>query len=94
MAMTAKSATFAARILATGITVEERVQPAGECAQSDSDAHVFVVQSTPVARAQQRWEGVRREGPMSSGEVALLPAGLPMRWQWRGQVQSLHVTIG
>ena len=30
-------------------TVEERIQPAGECAQSDSDAHVFVVQSVPVA---------------------------------------------
>ena len=26
-------------------------------------------------------------------EVALLPAGLPMHWQWSGQVQSLHVSI-
>jgi AraC family transcriptional regulator len=87
------AAAFAVRTVAAGITVEERVQPEGECAQSDSDAHVFVVQSTPVAAAQQRWEGVRREGPMRSGEVALLPAGLPMHWQWRGQVQSLHVAI-
>jgi len=68
----AKSAAFAARDVATGITVEERIQPAGECAQSGSDVHVFVVQSVPVDGAQQRWEGVRREGPMHSGEVALL----------------------
>jgi AraC family transcriptional regulator len=93
MSAVARSAAFAARDLATGITVEERIQPAGECAQSDSDVHVFVVQSAPVAGAQQRWEGVRREGPMHSGEVALLPAGLPMHWQWSGQVQSLHVAI-
>ena len=30
---------------------------------------------------------------MDSGEVALLPTGLPMHWQWSGQVQSLHVAI-
>jgi len=38
MSAVAKSVAFAARHLATGITVEERIQPAGECAQSDWSA--------------------------------------------------------
>ena len=93
MAAVAAGPTFTARRLAEGITVEEVVQVAGECSQSDSDAHVFVMQSTPVNRAHQVWEGVRREGPMCAGEVAILPAGLPMRWVWDSVVPSLPVVV-
>ncbi len=93
MAVMSPGAAFAPVEVARGVTVEERWQQTGECAQADSPAHVFVLQTMPVARAQQRWEGTRREGAMSAGELAVLPAGLPMRWGWNGPVQSLHVSI-
>jgi AraC family transcriptional regulator len=86
-------ASLAATEVAPGVIVEERVQAPGECAQSDSGEHVFVLQSRPVTRAQQVWEGKRREGSMPAGEVSILPAGLPMAWQWAGDVQSLHVRV-
>ncbi len=79
--------------VADGVTVEERTQGPGECSVRGSDAHVFVLQCRPVTRAQQTWEGARREGPMRSGEVSLLPAGLWSTWRWAGEVASLHVAV-
>jgi AraC family transcriptional regulator len=79
--------------LSPGIVVAEQVQPTGACSQTDSSSHVFVLQAKPVSFARQSWEGVRREGGMPSGELAVLPAGLPMDWQWEGTVQSLHVCV-
>jgi AraC family transcriptional regulator len=93
MAVISPGDAFAPVEVARGVVVEERVQQAGGCEQADSSQHAIILQSVPVTRAQQRWEGTSREGAMSAGEVAVLPAGLPMRWQWDGAVQSLHVSI-
>ena len=93
MSVVVTGAPLAATEVAPGVIVEECVQAAGECAQSDSQEHVFVLQSRPVIRAQQVWEGRRREGSMPAGELSILPAGLPMTWRWAGAVQSLHVRI-
>lgn len=83
---------FAPVTLAPGIVVEERAQHAGECVGSGA-AHMFVLQSRPVPRAQPHWEGRRREGPMRAGDVSVLPAGLELAWRWEARVQSLHVSV-
>ena len=46
-----------------------------------------------MKRALQVWEGARRTGSMLPGHLSVLPAGLPMTWQWAGPVQSLHVSV-
>lgn len=86
-------AVFSPTTVAKGIVIEERAQPAGMCQQSNSSAHVFVMQSSPVKRVLQAWEGKRRLGRMAPGNLSVLPAGLPMSWQWDGPVQSLHVSV-
>jgi AraC family transcriptional regulator len=93
MALIHPGTAFAPVEVARGVVVEERAQETGECAQSDSGAHVFVLQSISVAKAFQRWEGKRRIGAMAAGQLSVLPAGLPMSWQWQGRVQSLHVSV-
>ena len=80
--------------MADGIVVEEHAQTTGQCQQSNSPAHLFVLQTAPVKRAPQVWEGARRTRSMLPGHLSVLPAGLPMTWQWTGPVQSLqHVTV-
>ena len=93
MSVIAPGALFPATTVADGIVVAERAQTTGECQQSDSSAHLFVLQSVPVKRALQVWEGARRTGSMLPGHLSVLPAGLPMTWQWTGPVQSLHVSV-
>lgn len=91
--MSRSGSPFAPVEVATGVVVEERAQAAGECTSRGSAGHQLVLQSRDVPRTQQRWDGVRRDGPMRAGHVTLLPAGLPVRWCWDSPVQSLHVTI-
>ena len=93
MSFLSAGAVFSPTTVAEGIVIEERAQPAGMCQQSNSPAHVFVMQSSPVKRALQAWEGKRRLGRMAPGNLSVLPAGLPMSWQWDGPVQSLHVSV-
>ncbi|WP_139808739.1 AraC family transcriptional regulator [Mycobacterium avium] len=73
--------------------MEERAQLSGQCEQQDSSAHVFVLQSIPVASARQVWVDSSREGSMSAGQMSIMPAGLPMLWEWQGPVQALHVSV-
>jgi AraC family transcriptional regulator len=39
------------------------------------------------------YEGIRRHRPPAAGAVAVVPAGTPSRWQWRGRKSSLHVFL-
>jgi AraC family transcriptional regulator len=39
------------------------------------------------------YEGVSRHRPPPAGAVAVVPAGTPSRWQWRGRKGSLHVYL-
>ena len=76
----APGALFPATTVADGIVVEERAQTTGECQQSDSPAHLFVLQTAPVKRALQVWEGTRRTGSMLPGHLSVLGSVPSMRY--------------
>ena len=40
-----------------------------------------------------RYEDVRRHRPPPIGSVSVVPAGIPIRWRWRGTKSSLHVYL-
>ena len=71
MSVIAPGALFPATTVADGIVVAERAQTTGECQQSDSSAHLFVLQSAPVKRALQVWEGAHRTGSMLPGHLSV-----------------------
>jgi AraC family transcriptional regulator len=55
--------------------------------------HSLILFTKPPDELDLRYEDVKRHRPPPLGSVAVVPAGIPTRWRWRGTKSSLHVYL-
>jgi hypothetical protein len=60
---------------------------------SPSTCHTLVLINRPPDECEVRYEGVHRHVPVPAGTIALIPAGIPLRWRCRGPKDRLHVSL-
>ena len=67
--------------------------PSAELDRPPLTHHTLVLFSRPPDELELRYEGVKRHRPPPAGAVAVVPAGTPSRWRWRGTKGSMHVYL-
>jgi NAD(P)-dependent dehydrogenase (short-subunit alcohol dehydrogenase family)/AraC-like DNA-binding protein len=67
--------------------------PDAEIERPSLTHHTLVLFNRPPDVFEVGYEGERRHLPPPAGAVAVVPAGTPSRWHWRGRKGSLHVFL-
>ena len=70
-----------------------RAAPAAELNPPALTYHRLVLFARPPEELDLRYEGVKRHVPPPAGAIALVPAGMPVLWRWRGRFDWLHVFL-
>jgi AraC family transcriptional regulator len=70
-----------------------RDAPATEVDVPPSTHHSLVLVHRPSEECEIRYDGVKRHIPPPAGSILVIPAGIPVRWRWTGQNDSLHVSL-
>jgi AraC family transcriptional regulator len=55
--------------------------------------HALVLIRRPPEELDLLYEGVKRHVPLPAGSIAVVPAGSPALWRWRGPKDSLHTYL-
>jgi len=58
-----------------------------------ADRHLLVLINKSPDECEVCYEDVERHVPAPAGTVAIIPAGVPLRWRCRGQMDLLKVTL-
>jgi AraC family transcriptional regulator len=58
-----------------------------------STCHTLVLINRPPDACEVHYEGVDRHVPVPAGTIAVIPAGIPLRWRCRGPKDRLHVSL-
>ena len=58
-----------------------------------STCHTLVLINRPPDECEVHYEGVDRHVPVPAGTIAVIPAGIPLRWRCRGPKDRLHVSL-
>ncbi|MDR3634467.1 MAG: AraC family transcriptional regulator [Isosphaeraceae bacterium] len=78
----------------SGIQAERYILPhVGEIDAPALTHHTLVLFIRTPDELDLRYDGVDRQTPPPAGSIALMPAGSPARWRWRGRKDSLHVHL-
>jgi AraC family transcriptional regulator len=67
--------------------------PAAELHPPALTHHRFILFSRPPEELDLRYDGVKRYHPPPAGAIALVPAGIPVQWRWRGSFDWLHIFL-
>jgi AraC family transcriptional regulator len=67
--------------------------PPTEVEVPPSTHHSLVLVHRPSEECEFRYEDVKRHVPPPAGSILVIPAGIPVRWRWTGQNDSLHVSL-
>jgi AraC family transcriptional regulator len=70
-----------------------RDAPAAELNPPALTHHRLVLFARPPEELDLRFEGVKRLVPPPAGAIALVPAGVPVLWRWRGCFDWLHIFL-
>jgi AraC family transcriptional regulator len=70
-----------------------RAAPSSELSPPAITHHTLVLFARPPEELDLRYEGVKRHLPPPAGAISLLPAGMPARWRWSGNKDSLHIHL-
>ena len=70
-----------------------RDAPATEVEVPPSTHHSLILVHRPSEECELRCEDVKRHLPPPPGSILVIPAGVPVRWRWAGQNDSLHVSL-
>jgi AraC family transcriptional regulator len=70
-----------------------RDAPATEVEVPPSTHHSLVLVYRPPENCEIHYEDVKRHLPPPAGSILIIPAGVPVRWRWSGQNESLHVSL-
>jgi AraC family transcriptional regulator len=70
-----------------------RAAPAAELNPPALTHHRLVLFTRPPDVLDLRYEGVKRLVPPPAGAIALVPAGIPVRWRWSGCFDWLHIFL-
>jgi len=68
-------------------------EPSGRIALEGMPAHVLMFNISPVQRLRQTRQGHSFVSDMLSGEMTLLPRGVPSQWSWNSSCDRLDVII-
>ena len=55
--------------------------------------HLLILHTGLPDELDLRYADVKRHRPPPLGSVSVMPAGIPIRWRWRGTKSSLHVYL-
>src|SRR5262245_36583561 len=55
--------------------------------------HLLILHTKLPDELDLRYADVKRHRPPPLGSVSVMPAGIPIRWRWRGTKSSLHVYL-
>jgi AraC family transcriptional regulator len=67
--------------------------PDSELEQPAITHHRLFVITRPPEELDLRYDGVSRHRPPPAGSIAVIPAGSPARWRWRGRKDTLNVYL-
>jgi AraC family transcriptional regulator len=70
-----------------------RAAPAAELNPPALTHHRLVLFARPPEELDLRYDGVKRLVPPPAGAIALVPAGIPVRWRWNGYFDWLHIFL-
>jgi AraC family transcriptional regulator len=70
-----------------------RAAPAAELHPPALTHHRLVLFARPPEELDLRYDGVKRFIPPPAGAIALVPAGIPVRWRWSGCFDWLHIFL-
>jgi AraC family transcriptional regulator len=70
-----------------------REAPAADLSPPALTHHRLVLFARPPEELDLRYEGVKRLVPPPVGAIALVPAGIPVRWRWSGCFDWLHIFL-
>jgi AraC family transcriptional regulator len=73
--------------------VRFRDAPAAELDHPVLTHHMLVLFARPPKELGLRCEGVKRQVPPPAGAIAVVPAGSPARWCWRGCFDWLNIFL-
>lgn len=76
-----------------GIIVWRRHSPPTTLELPPLTMHDVVVQFNAESRLRQERSGCCHEGPWRRGDILLLPAGRPSRWDIGGAINNLHLSL-
>jgi AraC family transcriptional regulator len=55
--------------------------------------HLLILHTGLPDELDLRYADVKRHRPPPLGSISVMPAGIPIRWRWRGTKSSLHVYL-
>src|SRR5262245_15810129 len=55
--------------------------------------HLLILHTGPPDELDLRYADVKRHRPPPLGSVSVMPAGIPIRWRWRGRQSALPVYL-
>src|SRR5262245_41303601 len=55
--------------------------------------HLLILHTGPPDELDLRYADIKRHRPPPLGSVSVMPAGIPIRWRWRGRKSALHVYL-
>ena len=55
--------------------------------------HLLILHTRLPDELDLRYADVKRHRPPPLGSVSVMPAGIPIRWRWRGRKSALHVYL-
>jgi AraC family transcriptional regulator len=58
-----------------------------------STHHSLILCTGPPDELDLRYADVKRHRPAPFGSLSIVPAGVPVRWRWRGSKSALHVYL-
>jgi AraC family transcriptional regulator len=70
-----------------------RAAPTAELYPPALSYHRLILFSRPPEELNLRYDGVKRHVPPPAGAIALVPAGIPVHWWWRGSFDWLHIFL-
>jgi AraC family transcriptional regulator len=70
-----------------------RDAPAAELDPPALTHHRLIFFARPPEELDLRYEGVKRHVPPPAGAIALVPAGIPVLWRWKGYFDWLHIFL-
>src|SRR6201993_4050196 len=70
-----------------------RAAPGSDIIHPELTHHMLVLFSGPPDELELLCEGVKRHLPPPAGSIAVVPAGSPARWRWRGRFDWLNIFL-
>jgi AraC family transcriptional regulator len=78
----------------SGLRAEHLANPTdAEVDLPPTTQHWLVLDLGPATAFSLRFAGQERTEAAPPGSLALIPAGYPSRWRWRGAAESVHVLV-